>query len=160
MLHDARDDILAFCGFPPKHWRQIWSTNPIVILSLRWGVFDVQHGGVSSSRVVTGPDQYQVIAKQSPFHESDYHDKMLPVSCYSVEIGVTCGHREFRSCAVENRARLSAVITFRPCYNACESIQGFVLERRASLVRRSVSDSRLCEGTNPASLGARQSINL
>ncbi|WP_241992893.1 IS256 family transposase [Cryobacterium frigoriphilum] len=29
MLHDARADILAFCGFPPKHWRQIWSTNPI-----------------------------------------------------------------------------------------------------------------------------------
>ena len=28
MLHDARADILAFCGFPPKHWRQIWSTNP------------------------------------------------------------------------------------------------------------------------------------
>ncbi|TFD11652.1 IS256 family transposase [Cryobacterium sp. TMT1-2-2] len=29
MLQDAREDILAFCGFPPKHWRQIWSTNPI-----------------------------------------------------------------------------------------------------------------------------------
>ena len=29
MLHDARVSILAFCGFPPKHWRQIWSTNPI-----------------------------------------------------------------------------------------------------------------------------------
>jgi len=29
MLHDARADVLAFCGFPPKHWRQIWSTNPI-----------------------------------------------------------------------------------------------------------------------------------
>lgn len=29
MLHDARADILAFCGFPPKHLRQIWSTNPI-----------------------------------------------------------------------------------------------------------------------------------
>src|SRR5665647_2601309 len=28
MLHDARGDLLAFCGFPPKHWRQIWSTNP------------------------------------------------------------------------------------------------------------------------------------
>ena len=28
-LHDARADILAFCGFPPKHWRQVWSTNPI-----------------------------------------------------------------------------------------------------------------------------------
>lgn len=29
MLQDARPDVLAFCGFPPKHWRQIWSTNPI-----------------------------------------------------------------------------------------------------------------------------------
>jgi transposase-like protein len=29
MLQDAREDILAFCGFRPKHWRQIWSTNPI-----------------------------------------------------------------------------------------------------------------------------------
>ncbi len=29
MLHDARADILAFCGFPPKHWRQVWSTNPL-----------------------------------------------------------------------------------------------------------------------------------
>ena len=29
MLHDARTDILAFCGFPPKHWRQVWSSNPI-----------------------------------------------------------------------------------------------------------------------------------
>ncbi len=29
VLHDARGDLLAFCGFPPKHWRQIWSTNPI-----------------------------------------------------------------------------------------------------------------------------------
>ena len=29
MLLDARTDMLAFCGFPLKHWRQIWSTNPI-----------------------------------------------------------------------------------------------------------------------------------
>jgi putative transposase len=29
MLHEARDDLLAFCGFPSKHWRQIWSTNPM-----------------------------------------------------------------------------------------------------------------------------------
>jgi putative transposase len=29
MLDDARDDILAFAGFPAKHWRQIWSTNPM-----------------------------------------------------------------------------------------------------------------------------------
>jgi putative transposase len=29
MLQDARDDLRAFCGFPSKHWRQIWSTNPM-----------------------------------------------------------------------------------------------------------------------------------
>ncbi len=29
MLHDAREDVLAFRGFPPKHWRQVWSTNPM-----------------------------------------------------------------------------------------------------------------------------------
>jgi transposase-like protein len=29
MLTDARDDLLAFASFPDKHWRQIWSTNPL-----------------------------------------------------------------------------------------------------------------------------------
>ena len=29
MLHDAKEDLLAFTGFPIKHWRQIWSTNPL-----------------------------------------------------------------------------------------------------------------------------------
>jgi putative transposase len=29
MLEDAREDLLAFTGFPPAHWRQIWSTNPL-----------------------------------------------------------------------------------------------------------------------------------
>jgi len=29
MLDDARDDLLAFTGFPPAHWQQIWSTNPL-----------------------------------------------------------------------------------------------------------------------------------
>jgi putative transposase len=28
MLGDAREDVLAFTGFPTRHWRQIWSTNP------------------------------------------------------------------------------------------------------------------------------------
>jgi putative transposase len=27
MLDDARPDLLAFAGFPRRHWRQIWSTN-------------------------------------------------------------------------------------------------------------------------------------
>jgi putative transposase len=29
MLDDAKEDLLAFTGFPAKHWRQIWSTNPL-----------------------------------------------------------------------------------------------------------------------------------
>jgi transposase-like protein len=29
MLNDARTDVLAFTGFPTRHWRQIWSTNPM-----------------------------------------------------------------------------------------------------------------------------------
>jgi len=28
MLENAKNDILAFCGFPQQHWRQIWSTKP------------------------------------------------------------------------------------------------------------------------------------
>jgi putative transposase len=27
-LDDARDDLLAFAGFPHEGWRQIWSNNP------------------------------------------------------------------------------------------------------------------------------------
>lgn len=29
MLSDAKDELLAFTGFPQRHWRQIWSTNPL-----------------------------------------------------------------------------------------------------------------------------------
>ena len=29
MMRDARDDLLAFTGFPQSHWRKIWSTNPL-----------------------------------------------------------------------------------------------------------------------------------
>ena len=29
MLEAARDDLLAFTEFPPAHWQQIWSTNPL-----------------------------------------------------------------------------------------------------------------------------------
>jgi putative transposase len=29
VLADARDDVLAFRGFPEAHWRKIWSTNPL-----------------------------------------------------------------------------------------------------------------------------------
>jgi transposase-like protein len=29
MLTDAEGDLLAFVGFARRHWRQIWSTNPL-----------------------------------------------------------------------------------------------------------------------------------
>ncbi len=29
LLEEARDDVLAFTGFPKEHWRQIWSNNPL-----------------------------------------------------------------------------------------------------------------------------------
>jgi putative transposase len=29
MLRDARDELLAFTGFPVSHWKKIWSTNPL-----------------------------------------------------------------------------------------------------------------------------------
>src|SRR4051812_29837553 len=29
MLRDAAEDLLAFTGFPPAHWKKIWSTNPL-----------------------------------------------------------------------------------------------------------------------------------
>ena len=29
MLTDAQPDLLAFDSFPRRHWRQIWSTNPL-----------------------------------------------------------------------------------------------------------------------------------
>jgi len=29
LLDDAESDVLAYLGFPPEHWRQIWSNNPL-----------------------------------------------------------------------------------------------------------------------------------
>jgi putative transposase len=29
MLHDAKDDLLAFTDFPHGHWKKIWSTNAL-----------------------------------------------------------------------------------------------------------------------------------
>jgi putative transposase len=29
MLREAAEDLLAFTGFPPSHWKKIWSTNPL-----------------------------------------------------------------------------------------------------------------------------------
>lgn len=29
LMDNARDEVLAFCGFPKAHWTKIWSTNPL-----------------------------------------------------------------------------------------------------------------------------------
>ena len=29
MMRTAREDLLAFTGFPQPHWRKVWSTNPL-----------------------------------------------------------------------------------------------------------------------------------
>jgi|TARA_Y100000310_G_C20592804_1_gene768959 transposase-like protein len=29
LLEEAEDDVLAYLAFPPEHWRQIWSNNPL-----------------------------------------------------------------------------------------------------------------------------------
>ncbi len=29
LLDDAEDEVLAYLAFPPEHWRQIWSNNPL-----------------------------------------------------------------------------------------------------------------------------------
>ena len=29
MLREARDEVLAFTGFPGAHWTKVWSTNPL-----------------------------------------------------------------------------------------------------------------------------------
>ncbi len=29
LLDAAEDEVLAYLAFPPEHWRQIWSTNPL-----------------------------------------------------------------------------------------------------------------------------------
>jgi putative transposase len=29
LLDDAEADVLAYLAFPPQHWRQIWSNNPL-----------------------------------------------------------------------------------------------------------------------------------
>ena len=29
LMHQAKEEVLAFTAFPTEHWRQIWSTNPL-----------------------------------------------------------------------------------------------------------------------------------
>jgi len=28
-MDDATEDVLAYLAFPPEHWRQVWSNNPL-----------------------------------------------------------------------------------------------------------------------------------
>ena len=41
LMAEAKEEILAFSAFPREQWRQIWSTNPLVIWSREEGVYDV-----------------------------------------------------------------------------------------------------------------------
>jgi hypothetical protein len=34
LMGEAREDVLAFRGFPPEHWRKIWSTKPLEWLNV------------------------------------------------------------------------------------------------------------------------------
>jgi transposase-like protein len=40
MLRDAKEDLLAFTGFPVAHWKKIWSTNPLERLNKEVPVLD------------------------------------------------------------------------------------------------------------------------
>ena len=62
MLTDAEADLLAFAAFPRRHWRQIWSTNPLERVNKEItrrtdvvGVFPNPGGLAASFRV--GPDR-------------------------------------------------------------------------------------------------------
>jgi len=33
MLMEAEDDVLAYANFPPAHWHQVWSNNPLEMAS-------------------------------------------------------------------------------------------------------------------------------
>ena len=57
MLQGAREDLLAFAGFPEAHWRKIWSTNPLERLhreiKRRTDVVGVFPNDASVDRLVT-----------------------------------------------------------------------------------------------------------
>jgi hypothetical protein len=44
LMRRAKEAVLAFRTFPRAHWRQIWSTNPLVIYRHLEGVHDVADG--------------------------------------------------------------------------------------------------------------------
>lgn len=54
MLRDAAPDLLAFTDFPVPHWKKIWSTNPLVILSHPEGVRHVIDEGVNVRKLPAG----------------------------------------------------------------------------------------------------------
>ena len=31
LLMESKDDLLAFAEFPPQHWQEVWSTNPLSV---------------------------------------------------------------------------------------------------------------------------------
>jgi len=45
LMSDATEELISFSAFPKAHWRQLWSTNPIVIWSQPEAVWDVADEG-------------------------------------------------------------------------------------------------------------------
>ena len=73
MLTDAREDILAFTGFPQAHWRKIWSTNPLERLNgeikRRTNVVGIFPNDASVLRLITAVvvethDEWQVAERR------------------------------------------------------------------------------------------------
>src|SRR4051794_244334 len=74
MLRDAAEDLLAFTGFPPAHWKQIWSTNPLERLNKEVkrrpdvvGVSPTPEAllRLAGAVLVEAPDEWQATARRS-----------------------------------------------------------------------------------------------
>ena len=56
LLDEAEADVLAYLGFPPAHWRQLWSTNPLERLNKevkrRTDVVGIFPNGAAAVRLV------------------------------------------------------------------------------------------------------------
>jgi hypothetical protein len=65
LMTRSKEEVLAFRTFPRVHWRQIWSTNPLVIYRRPEGVHDVADGpsfgrSVGAGRGYLQPSNTQV----------------------------------------------------------------------------------------------------
>ena len=79
LLRAAREDLTAFAGFPPAHWRKIWSTNPLERLNREIkrrtdvvGIFpnDASLLRLASCVLVEAHDEWQVTDRRYLSEES------------------------------------------------------------------------------------------